>query len=100
MCEGAVCGCAALLCANPVRQSVHDVPTYHLVVPMATHLVVHDAALATEDPSPELLLQKPAGRRESLISGHMWGHILSQVGFCLVFDRLNVGHLGICSIYV
>lgn len=37
------------------------------------------AALATEDPTPDLLLQKPAGRRESLISPHMWWHILTQV---------------------
>lgn len=35
-------------------------------------------ALATEDPSPDLLLQAPAGRRESLISNHMWFHILTQ----------------------
>lgn len=42
------------------------------------------AALATEDPTPDLLLQKPAGRRESLISGHMWWHILTQ-GFYQMF---------------
>lgn len=35
-------------------------------------------ALATEDPTPDLLLQKPAGRRESLINSHMWWHILTQ----------------------
>ena len=36
------------------------------------------AALATEDPRPELLLMKPAGRTESLISSKMWKHILTQ----------------------
>jgi Ca2+-transporting ATPase len=41
-------------------------------------------ALATEDPTPDLLLQKPAGRRESLINGHMWCHILTQ-GFYQMF---------------
>ena len=36
------------------------------------------AALATEDPRPELLLMKPAGRTEALISNKMWKHILVQ----------------------
>ena len=42
------------------------------------------AALATEDPRPELLLMKPAGRTESLISKKMWKHILVQ-GFYQMF---------------
>ncbi len=36
------------------------------------------AALATEPPTPELLLEKPHGRDEQLISGKMWKHILTQ----------------------
>ncbi len=35
-------------------------------------------ALATEDPNPELLLMKPYGREESLITRVMWKHILVQ----------------------
>ncbi len=42
------------------------------------HLLDIHAALATEDPRPELLLMKPAGRTESLISKKMWKHILVQ----------------------
>lgn len=35
-------------------------------------------ALATEDPTPDLLLDKPHGRDEALISGKMWKHVLTQ----------------------
>jgi Ca2+-transporting ATPase len=35
-------------------------------------------ALATEVPSPDLLLQKPHGKSQSLISIKMWKHILVQ----------------------
>lgn len=35
-------------------------------------------ALATEDPSPELLEEQPHGRSEHLINGRMWKHILVQ----------------------
>ncbi|PNH11294.1 putative calcium-transporting ATPase 5, plasma membrane-type [Tetrabaena socialis] len=35
-------------------------------------------ALATEDPNPELLLMKPYGREENLITRIMWKHILVQ----------------------
>ncbi|EFN57544.1 hypothetical protein CHLNCDRAFT_6358, partial [Chlorella variabilis] len=35
-------------------------------------------ALATEDPTPDLLAKKPHGRDEPLISRHMWRFILSQ----------------------
>ncbi len=42
------------------------------------------AALATEPPTPELLLEKPHGRDEQLISGKMWKHILTQ-GFYQLF---------------
>lgn len=36
------------------------------------------AALATEDPAPELLLNKPHGRNEPLINRLMWKHIFVQ----------------------
>ena len=36
------------------------------------------AALATEDPSPDLLLETPHGRTEPLINGAMWTHIIVQ----------------------
>ena len=36
------------------------------------------AALATEDPSPDLLLETPHGRTEPLINGAMWTHIMVQ----------------------
>ncbi|DBB18563.1 hypothetical protein WJX82_010215 [Trebouxia sp. C0006] len=35
-------------------------------------------ALATEDPSPDLLLETPHGRTEPLINGAMWTHIMVQ----------------------
>ncbi|BDA43546.1 probable calcium-transporting ATPase 11, plasma membrane-t [Coccomyxa sp. Obi] len=35
-------------------------------------------ALATEPPTPELLLEEPHGRDEQLISAKMWKHILTQ----------------------
>ncbi|KAK9829300.1 hypothetical protein WJX72_005021 [[Myrmecia] bisecta] len=35
-------------------------------------------ALATEEPTPKLLLQKPHGRHEKLISPKMWKHIITQ----------------------
>ena len=36
------------------------------------------AALATEDPAPQLLLNKPHGRNEPLINRLMWKHIFLQ----------------------
>ena len=36
------------------------------------------AALATEMPMPELLLEKPHGRNEPLISRRMWKHVIVQ----------------------
>ncbi len=36
------------------------------------------AALATENPTPELLLEKPHGRSERLISRSMWRHVIVQ----------------------
>ena len=36
------------------------------------------AALATEDPTPDLLDRKPHGRTEPLISRTMWKHLLTQ----------------------
>ncbi len=38
-------------------------------------------ALATEDPNPELLLDKPNGRDEPLISHRMWKHIIVQSAY-------------------
>eukprot|EP01092_Planopodium_desertum_P005007 TRINITY_DN2129_c0_g1_i2.p1 TRINITY_DN2129_c0_g1~~TRINITY_DN2129_c0_g1_i2.p1 ORF type:complete len:272 (-),score=68.45 TRINITY_DN2129_c0_g1_i2:34-810(-) len=35
-------------------------------------------ALATETPSPDLLLEKPHGKTEPLISNRMWKHIIGQ----------------------
>ncbi len=35
-------------------------------------------ALATEDPSPELLTEPPYGRDEPLINARMWTHIAVQ----------------------
>ena len=42
---------------------------------MGTHV---RAALATELPSPDLLLEAPHGRTESVINRRMWKHILVQ----------------------
>lgn len=36
------------------------------------------AALATENPTPDLLLEKPHGRKEPLISTSMWKHVIVQ----------------------
>lgn len=50
------------------------------------------AALATEDPSPDLLLETPHGRTEPLINPAMWTHItvqgLYQVTLCFVLCLL------------
>jgi hypothetical protein len=35
-------------------------------------------ALATEMPTPELLLERPHGRAEPLISRRMWKHVIVQ----------------------
>lgn len=43
--------------------------------PPLTH---RPAALATEDPTPDLLTHKPHGRDEPLISRKMWKHIITQ----------------------
>jgi len=40
-------------------------------------------ALATEDPTPELLTRKPYGRNDKLINGHMWRNIAVQATFQL-----------------
>lgn len=42
-------------------------------------------ALATENPTPDLLDQKPYGREEPLINPTMWKHILLQSLYQLVF---------------
>ena len=41
--------------------------------------LLHNAALATEPPTEDLLAEKPHGRSEPLINGAMWRQILSQV---------------------
>ena len=51
---------------------------------------MHFAALATEPPTPELLLEKPHGRDEALISRSMWKHILCQAIFELFWLFLIV----------
>ena len=38
------------------------------------------AALATEDPTPDLLTVPPNGQSESIINKRMWKHVLTQVG--------------------
>jgi hypothetical protein len=50
----------------------------------------HAAALATEDPTPDLLTHKPHGRDEPLISRKMWKHILVQ-GFYQVGQGMLAG---------
>jgi magnesium-transporting ATPase (P-type) len=42
-------------------------------------------ALATEEPSPELLERKPHSRYESLINGYMWRNILCQAFWQVAF---------------
>jgi len=42
-------------------------------------------ALATELPTPDMLLRKPYGRNDFLISGHMWRNILIQSAWQLFF---------------
>ena len=47
-------------------------------------------ALATEPPTPELLLEKPHGRDEALISPKMWKHIATQALYQLFWLFLIV----------
>ena len=52
----------------------------------AVRLSVHNmlpAALATEDPTPELLEVPPNGKHDWIINGCMLKHIFCQVGFGL-----------------
>ncbi len=42
-------------------------------------------ALATELPTPDMLLRKPYGRNDNLISGQMWRNILMQSAWQLFF---------------
>ena len=48
-----------------------------VLLPRQTRVAVR-AALATEMPTPELLLEKPHGRNEPLISRRMWKHVVVQ----------------------
>lgn len=60
--------------------------------------VAVDVALATEAPTPDLLLLRPHGRGERIITRSMWKHILTQVImsgslhllYCLTIPRLSV----------
>ena len=45
------------------------------------------AALATEDPTPDLLTVPPNGQSESIINRRMWKHVLTQVGLMLFRAR-------------
>lgn len=61
-------------------------------------------ALATEDPTPDLLNQKPNGRDEPLINRKMWKHIsiqaLYQLGWlfaCLyALPKINIARWVLC----
>ena len=74
------------------------------------------AALATEDPTPDLLAKKPHGRDEPLISRHMWRFILSQGSYqvgrgmpshprlacasCLIVASVPVAHFfPLCALF-
>ena len=52
-------------------------------------------ALATEEPTKELLNRKPQGKFESLISDSMWMHIIVQAIYQLVVNLalLHLGHI-------
>jgi magnesium-transporting ATPase (P-type) len=59
-------------------------------------------ALATENPTPELLLLRPHGRDEPLISMRMWKHIVTQglyqVGVCVcVCEREREREMTACK---
>ena len=41
------------------------------------------AALATEEPTPDLLTVPPNGQSENIINKRMWKHVLAQVGLIL-----------------
>jgi len=43
-----------------------------------------DAALATENPEPSLLLERPHGRNEALINWTMWKHLVLQAAYQLI----------------
>jgi magnesium-transporting ATPase (P-type) len=42
-------------------------------------------ALATELPTPDMLLRKPYGRNDFLINGHMWRNLLVQALYQIIF---------------
>jgi Ca2+-transporting ATPase len=42
-------------------------------------------ALATELPTPDMLLRKPYGRHDHLINGHMWRNLLVQALYQIIF---------------
>ena len=62
----------------------------HLHCLSQPHACSGPAALATEPPRPELLLEKPHGRHEALISPRMWKHIITQALYQLLFLFLVV----------
>lgn len=51
-------------------------------------------ALATENPTPALLLQKPNGRKEKLINGKMAKHICVQASWAWEGDVCGVAGAG------
>ena len=57
-----------LNCVTATRMLLNG---YHMCVSL-------HAALATEAPTPDLLLLKPHGRGERIINRNMWKHILTQ----------------------
>ena len=63
------------------------------------------SALATEDPTPDLLDRKPHGRNEPLISGKMWKQLITQVGsgarallLISILQRVLAGYCRFCLI--
>lgn len=77
--------CCAVTCALQVTAFVGAVVGGHeplTVLQLLWVNMIMDSmgalALATEDPTPELLLMKPYGREEPLITRNMWMHIFTQ----------------------
>lgn len=66
------------VCSDKVRE--HSI--YHERTDICCN--VGTAALATEAPTPDLLLAKPHGRKEPIINRCMWKHIFTQ-GFYQLF---------------
>lgn len=63
-------------CTNGLWCTAFEMSLLHQWFSMVTNLWC--TALATENPTPELLLEKPHGRSEPLISRIMWRHVVVQ----------------------